>query len=416
MPTDAESSSKARRLTSGRFEAGFGSWPSDSKRIAFYDNESSPMERFVRVVDVETGEIEPIVTEKGVNYWPRFSPDDSRLVLERTDIENSVDLYVVDVQRGAQLTRLSSSMPEEIQKTDLIAPEPVHFPSRVDGKQVPGSVFLPKGLDRSRRHPAIVWIHGSGSDQNFLGWHPFSYRMYYSASQYLVQQGYVVLTVDYRGSSGYGREWGTGHHLDLGGPDALDVASGADYLKTLSYVDPDRIGVWGAELWWVPDIAGAHANPHAVPLRHRRRWRHRLGYLGTGIERRLDNGPHGHAGGERGGIYSHRAHQAYGNAGEAPAHPSRYSGRQRRVPGISELGRRTPETREGVRLRSLSGRAPFLPAQTHTSGCVEARRAVFRCAFETGSSSHEPLIKKALRAEASPPSSPESTNPSVNPA
>ncbi len=46
------------------------------------------MERFVRVVDVETGEVESIVTKKGVSYWPRFSPDGQRLVLERTDVEN----------------------------------------------------------------------------------------------------------------------------------------------------------------------------------------------------------------------------------------------------------------------------------------------------------------------------------------
>jgi dipeptidyl aminopeptidase/acylaminoacyl peptidase len=87
--------------------------------------------------------------------------------------------------------------------------------------------------------------------------------MYYSVHQYFVQQGYVVLAVDYRGSSGYGREWGTGHHLDLGGGDALDVASGADYLKTLVYVDPDRIGVWGLSyggfltlqvLWKTPEL------------------------------------------------------------------------------------------------------------------------------------------------------------------
>jgi dipeptidyl aminopeptidase/acylaminoacyl peptidase len=90
-----------------------------------------------------------------------------------------------------------------------------------------------------------VWIHGSGSDQNYLGWHPGSYRMYYSASLYLAQQGYVVLTPDYRGSSGYSRDWATGVHMGLGVSDATDVASGADYLKTLDYVDPDRIGVWG---------------------------------------------------------------------------------------------------------------------------------------------------------------------------
>jgi dipeptidyl aminopeptidase/acylaminoacyl peptidase len=105
--------------------------------------------------------------------------------------------------------------------------------------------MVSKTLDRTKKHPALVWIHGSGSDQNFLGWHPGSYRMYYSLCQYLAQQGYVILTPDYRGSSGYSRDWSTGVHMGLGVNDTADVAGGADYLKTLDYVDPNRIGVFG---------------------------------------------------------------------------------------------------------------------------------------------------------------------------
>jgi dipeptidyl aminopeptidase/acylaminoacyl peptidase len=166
-------------------------------------------------------------------------------VFQRTDVENSLDLYVSRISRGAPLVRLSDSMPAGLNRADLVAPVPVSFPSRLDKAPVPATLMVPKNLDKSRRHPAIVWIHGSGSDQNFLGWHPGSYRMYYSVSQYLVQQGYVVLTPDYRGSSGYSRDWSTGVYMGVGVNDTADVAGGADYLKTLSYVDPDRIGVFG---------------------------------------------------------------------------------------------------------------------------------------------------------------------------
>jgi dipeptidyl aminopeptidase/acylaminoacyl peptidase len=245
MPANATSEAGARQLTTGAFETGFGSWSSDSKRIAYYHSDGNLMERYLALVDVASGKSEPIVTLQGVSYWPRFSPDNRAVVYEHTDVENSLDLYVASVERRNAVHRLTDSMPREIQKSDLTSPAPVSFPSRADGKTVPGTLMTPKGLDRSRKHPAIVWIHGSGSDQNFLGWHPGSYRMYYSMHQYLAQQGYVILTPDYRGSSGYGTDWGTGHYMDLGGKDYLDVASGVDYLKTLGYVDPDRIGVWG---------------------------------------------------------------------------------------------------------------------------------------------------------------------------
>jgi len=91
-----------------------------------------------------------------------------------------------------------------------------------------------------------VWIHGDGINQNYDGWHvQRNYAVYYSFHQYLLQKGYVVFAPDYRGSIGYGRAWRNGVYLDVGGKDAKDAWMSANYLKTLPYVDPDRIGVWG---------------------------------------------------------------------------------------------------------------------------------------------------------------------------
>src|SRR5262245_56274331 len=246
IPVTANSEAQARQLTSGKFTTGFGSWSPDSKKIAYWHNvEGNQMERFISIIDVASGKIEPIVMGRGVNFAPTFSPDGANLVYQRTAVEHSLELYSVPAKAQSQVVRLTDSMPPGLLTSDLTAPVPVSFPSRADGKTVPGTLIVSKNLDKTRKNPAIVWIHGSGSDQDFLGWHPGSYRMYYSMHQYLAQQGYVILTPDYRGSSGYDREWATGHYMDLGGKDYLDVASGADYLKTLPYVDPDRIGVWG---------------------------------------------------------------------------------------------------------------------------------------------------------------------------
>ncbi|MFN8061544.1 MAG: prolyl oligopeptidase family serine peptidase [Vicinamibacterales bacterium] len=246
MPVDATSESQAKALTSGSFGAGLGSWAPDSTRLAFHHSvPGNQMERFIDVVDVATGTSQTIVTAHGVNLDPLFAPNGRTLLFQRSDVENSLDLYTVAASPAAAPVRLSDSMPQGLDRHDLVAPSFVSFPSRLDKAPVPASLMLPKNLDRTKRHPAIVWIHGSGSDQNFLGWHPGAYRMYYSVSQYLVQQGYIVLTPDYRGSSGYSRDWATGVHMGLGVNDTADVAAGADYLKTLAYVDPDRIGVWG---------------------------------------------------------------------------------------------------------------------------------------------------------------------------
>jgi dipeptidyl aminopeptidase/acylaminoacyl peptidase len=262
LPVGATSENEARALTSGNFGTGLGSWSPDSRRIAFHHSiVGNQMERFIDVVDVVSGQRTSVVSSRGVNLDPMFSPDGGSLLFQRTDVENSLDLYVAAVRENAAITRLSDSMPAGLAKADLVAPVPVSFPSRLDKKPVPSTLMLPKNLDKSRKHPAIVWIHGSGSDQNFIGWHPGSYRMYYSVSQYLVQQGYIVLTPDYRGSSGYSRDWATAVHMGLGVSDAADVASGADYLKTLSYVDPDRIGVWGLSYGGYLTLQALNADP-----------------------------------------------------------------------------------------------------------------------------------------------------------
>jgi dipeptidyl aminopeptidase/acylaminoacyl peptidase len=246
IPVTATSEAQAKQVTSGNYLAGLGNWSPDSKRIVYHHSAAgNHMERSIDIVDVATGKTEPIVTAKGVNYDPSFSPDGANLVFHRTDVENSLDIYTVPAKSNSQYLRLSDSMPVGLKKEDLTTPVAVSFPSRLDKKPVPATLMVSKTLDRTTKHPALVWIHGSGSDQNFLGWHPGSYRMYYSLCQYFAQQGYVVLTPDYRGSSGYSRDWSTGVYMSIGVADTADVASGADYLKTLSYVDPNRIGVFG---------------------------------------------------------------------------------------------------------------------------------------------------------------------------
>jgi dipeptidyl aminopeptidase/acylaminoacyl peptidase len=246
IAADATSEHQAKQLTSGGFLAGLGSWSADSTRIAYHRSEAgNQYERFVNVVDVRSGASEAIVTTRGVNYEPSLSPDGSQVAFHRTDIENSLDLYVAPARAGAAMTRLSNSMPAGVNASDFSPVTAVSYPSRLDQKPVPATLMVSKSIDRTKKNPALVWIHGSGSDQNFLGWHPGSYRMYYSLCQYLAQQGYVILTPDYRGSSGFSRDWSTGVHMGLGVNDTADVAGGADYLKTLDYVDPNRIGVFG---------------------------------------------------------------------------------------------------------------------------------------------------------------------------
>ncbi len=240
----------ATQITKGKYEAWRPTWSPDSTRIAFDANEPDrPGTRHIGIATIganpASATITMITSGRGTNIAPQWSPDGLRIVYQHTDPQNSADLFVVAAKAGATPVRLSDSMPASIDRSALVAPEFVHYPGP-DGQQVPGWLYVPKGLDRSRKHPAIVWIHGDGVNQNYDGWHvQRNYAVYSSIHQYLLQQGYVVFMPDYRGSIGYGKAWRQAVYMDVGGKDAKDAWMAANYLKTLPYVDMDRVGVWG---------------------------------------------------------------------------------------------------------------------------------------------------------------------------
>jgi dipeptidyl aminopeptidase/acylaminoacyl peptidase len=237
-------------ITKGKFEVRSPQWSSDSTRIAFDANEPDHYgDRHLYIAtigpDPARATIAVVTSGRGTDIAPQWAPDGTRLVYQHTDPHNSADLWVADAKPAAKPSRLSDSMPAAMDRSAFVEPESVSY-AGPDGQNVPAWLFVPKGLDRTKKHPAIVWIHGDGVNQGYDGWHvQRNYAVYYSFHQYLLQQGYVVVMPDYRGSIGYGKAWREGVYMDVGGKDAKDAWMVTNYLKTLPYVDMDRVGVWG---------------------------------------------------------------------------------------------------------------------------------------------------------------------------
>jgi dipeptidyl aminopeptidase/acylaminoacyl peptidase len=242
----------AVQLTRGTIEVRNPAWSGDGTRIAFDASEpDDPGVRHVWVAtlapDARSARLSRVTQGRGTSIGPQWSADGRSVVYQNTDPWHSADLFraAAGAAGPAPATRLTDSMPAGLDRDALVVPERVGYLAP-DGRRVPAYLFLPRGLDRTRRHPAIVWVHGDGINQNYDGWHvQLNYSVYYSFHQYLLQRGYVVLAPDYRGSIGYGREWRQGVYMDVGGKDAQDAAAASDYLGGLSYVDPGRIGIWG---------------------------------------------------------------------------------------------------------------------------------------------------------------------------
>ena len=111
----------------------------------------------------------------------------------------------------------------------------VTYASRADGMTIPAYLFAPLARRGAKGHPALVWVHGGVHGDWGTAMFPFVREA--------VQRGYVVITPDYRGSTGYG----AAHYdaIDYGGKEVDDAISAVDFLKTLPYVDMDRLGMMG---------------------------------------------------------------------------------------------------------------------------------------------------------------------------
>jgi dipeptidyl aminopeptidase/acylaminoacyl peptidase len=116
-----------------------------------------------------------------------------------------------------------------------------------DGLEIRNQLFLPKNLRPGERRPAIVFVHGGPARQMLLGYHYMQfYHWAYGINQWLADQGYVVLSVNYRSGIGYGRSFRTAANTGRrGNAEYQDVATAGKYLQSRPDVDPDRVGIWG---------------------------------------------------------------------------------------------------------------------------------------------------------------------------
>jgi dipeptidyl-peptidase-4 len=116
-----------------------------------------------------------------------------------------------------------------------------------DGLEIKNQLFLPRNLKPGERRPAIVFVHGGPVRQMLLGYHYMQfYHWAYGINQWLADQGYVVLSINYRSGIGYGRSFRNAPNTGgRGNAEYQDVLIGGKYLQSRPDVDPDRVGIWG---------------------------------------------------------------------------------------------------------------------------------------------------------------------------
>src|SRR5712692_4174685 len=183
----------------------------------------------------------------GIEWSPAVTSDGQTIAYLSSGAQRPPAPAVISISGGNPRMLGADRLPADFPTAQLVTPELVSFRAS-DGVEAHGQLFKP--LAGPARKPAVVYIHGGGPRQMMLGWHNrWEYANDYGANQYLVSRGFIVLSVDYRLSVGYGQSFQFPDNTGArGATEYRDILAAGRYLQSRPDVDPNHIGIWGASL------------------------------------------------------------------------------------------------------------------------------------------------------------------------
>ena len=240
--TVAADGSDRKQLTSGKWEVLDVTLSPDEKTFYLRTNEPSPFEEQFYRMPVTGGTRQRITTKSG-RHIVTVSPDGSLLADVYSFVNRPPDLFLMQNRPGAEMSQLTVSASKEWLSFPWITPEIVMIPAS-DGLMVPAHIYRPKDMNAQSNGAGVIFVHGAGYLHN-VGNFWSEYPREYMFNQFLASKGYTVLDLDYRASSGYGRDWRTAIYRFMGGRDLQDHVDASKYLTKEHGIDPERIGIYG---------------------------------------------------------------------------------------------------------------------------------------------------------------------------
>jgi dipeptidyl aminopeptidase/acylaminoacyl peptidase len=229
-----------KALTAGNYEILSAQLSAFEEYFYLTSNKESPFEQHFYRLPVGGGELERLTTLPG-NHEVQMSPDERLLAIRYSYSNQPWELFVQANQPGASPVRITHSTTPSFEAYSWREPELIRFQAQ-GGAQVPARLYRPDALQSNGA--AVIFVHGAGYLQNAHRWWSTYYREY-MFHNLLVDQGYTVLDIDYRGSAGHGRDWRTGIYRHMGGKDLSDHVDGARFLVETQGIDSARIGIYG---------------------------------------------------------------------------------------------------------------------------------------------------------------------------
>ncbi len=249
LAVDATASAgAARALTQGRFEVSDPALSADGRWFYALSNAQAPYAYDVYRVPSSGGPLERVTHLQGVE---KFVEDQSgkRLLVTHSSPYVRSQLAVQNADGRGAAHELTDTRTPGYKSMSWIVPKIVTIPSTHVEGVIYAKVYrggAPGGAigDAPRARPAVMFIHGAGYLQNVHLRFPYYFReqMFHN---FLVQNGYVVIDLDYRASAGYGRDWREAIYRQMGHPELEDMLDAKQWLVANAGVDPKRVGVYG---------------------------------------------------------------------------------------------------------------------------------------------------------------------------
>jgi len=233
----------AKALTSGKFETSEPQLSNDGKWFYVSANKTAPYSYDVYRVPASGGELSRVTQYGGMEQFV-LSPDDKQLAVLHSSAYVLPQLAVQNAEGGAP-RELTNTMKPGFTAHTWVEPKIVEVPSSHGAGVIYAKYYGPADeADAPVSRPAVLFVHGAGYLQDVK-----QSTTYYQHEQLfnnlLVQEGYVVLDMDYRASEGYGSAWRTAIYRQMGHPELEDLLDGKAWLVKNHGVDPRRVGIYG---------------------------------------------------------------------------------------------------------------------------------------------------------------------------
>lgn len=231
-----------KQLTTGKYEV-LDVWLSRTKQ-SFYllTNEEHPGKQHFYKMKIDGSGKEKITSFTGT-YEVSLSPDEKHIAYRYSYITKPWELFIQENapdKKAVQVTNKAQS--DEFRSYAWRDTKIFTIPAR-DGQLIYAKIFEP--TTGKKNNAAVIFVHGAGYLQNVhYGWSN-NYPREYMFNNLLADKGYTVIDIDYRASSGYGRDWRTGIYRYMGGKDLDDEVDAAHWLVKELGIDSNRIGMYG---------------------------------------------------------------------------------------------------------------------------------------------------------------------------